>query len=93
MTLKVFSVFDSKAEGFLNPVFSQSLGVMVRSFTEAALDQGDPASGRPPHDFCKFAEDFTLFELGSFDQAKGVFDLHAAPKSIMLAIEAKREER
>ena len=65
MSVKVFSVFDCKAEAYMVPMFMQSRGVAIRSFGAAAADE--------KHDFSKYAEDYTLFELGEFDEATGQF--------------------
>lgn len=63
MKLKMFSIYDSKAEAFLQPFFSQTTGTAIRSFESAANEVG--------HDFNKYAGDYTLFELGEFDQESG----------------------
>ena len=63
MKLVVFAVLDTKAGAFLQPFFSLSRGVAIRQFTQAANDAG--------HDFCTFAGDFHLFEIGEFDQESG----------------------
>lgn len=64
MELMIYSVYDSKAEAFLQPFFAVSRGAAVRMFSDAAQDES--------HAFHKHAEDFTLFEVGRFDQVKGV---------------------
>jgi len=73
----VFSVYDSKANAFLQPFFAVSRGVAERSFFAAVMDQG--------HDFNRFAEDYTLFELGEFDEASAGFNMLETPKSVALA--------
>lgn len=81
MTKFVFSVFDSKAAVFMQPFFCVNRAVAVRSFKAAAQD--------PEHEFCKFAEDFTLFELGTFSEVDGLFSMHATPQSVVLAVSLK----
>lgn len=61
--MKIFTVFDSKAEAYLQPFFARTNGEAVRSFTEAANDSG--------HNFCKYSGDFTLFEIGEYDETTG----------------------
>lgn len=73
----IFSVFDSKAQAFLPPFFCVTRGVAVRNFRQAVLTAG--------HDFQRFASDYTLFELGEFDDASAKFDLKATPESVVLA--------
>lgn len=61
--MRIFTVYDSKAEGFLRPFFAPTAGVAKRSF-EAAANAVD-------HDFFRFAADYTLFEIGYFDEDTG----------------------
>ena len=70
----MFSVFDSKAEAFLPPMFFPTRGVAIRAFSQAAAD-GE-------HDFCKYPDDYSLFELGSFDPSTAVFACHVAPVNL-----------
>lgn len=85
MKLIVLSVYDSKAAAFLQPFFAQSRGVAIRSFAAAAELPADGRADATSHDFCKYPDDFSLFELGSFDQESAKFDLHSAPESLGLA--------
>lgn len=82
MILNVYSVYDSAAECYMQPFFLQSKGQAIRSFTDAVND--------PSHGFSKYPDDYTLFELGSYDDSKGTFMLLSAPKSIGVAVEFKR---
>jgi len=79
MILKVYTVYDSKAEAYLQPFFSQSKGVAIRSFQEAVRDEKSNIS--------KYPEDFTLFELGEYDDANSKFNLHNTPQSLGVAVE------
>lgn len=84
MLLKSFTVYDAKAEAYMQPFFTSTIGLAVRIFTEALND--------PNHQFNKYKADYTLFSLGSFDDAKGLFDT-AAPISIGNGLEfCKTEE-
>lgn len=80
----VFSVFDSKAEIFMQPFFAFTQGVALRSFAGACRD--------PEHEFSKFPEDFTLFELGAFDDSTGEFDCYPAPQSVVVGAVIKARE-
>lgn len=82
--LMIYSVYDSKAEAFLMPFFSQTQGVAVRSFISAIAEEGNP--------FRKFAEDYTLFELGEWDQGTAEFHQHESPKSVVGAWTVKAQE-
>lgn len=63
MKTKVYTVYDSKAESYLQPFFAQSNGAALRSFIEAINTAG--------HQFNKYAADFTLFEIGEYDHSTG----------------------
>lgn len=76
---KIYSVFDSKVGAYLQPMFFRSKGEAIRSFSTAVSDSA--------HDFNKYAEDFTLFELGEWDQEKGVLLPHPTALAVGKAIE------
>lgn len=64
MRHKVFAVFDSKAEAYLQPFFTYTAGQATRSFSDAVLDEG--------HQFHKHAGDYTLFQIGEYEDENGV---------------------
>ena len=76
MILKVFGIFDSKVEAYLPPFMMKSKGEAIRALSNHLAD--------PQHNFCKYAEDFTLFELGSWDDSNAKYDLLPTPHSIGL---------
>lgn len=78
MQQQIFSVFDSKAEAFLPPFYAPTPGVAMRSF-EAAANSAE-------HDFHKYAGDYMLFQLGSFEDSTGKFEIRDVPVSLGLAI-------
>jgi len=82
MILKVFGIYDSKAEAYLPPFMMKSKGEAIRALTSHVED--------PQHNFCKYCEDFTLFEFGSWDDSTGKYDLLPTPHSIAVLIELKR---
>lgn len=61
--LKIFSVYDSKAEAFVQPFFSPATGTAIRSFATACNDENT--------DIHRYAGDYTLFEIGEFDPSTG----------------------
>jgi hypothetical protein len=79
MILKVYSVYDSKAEAYLSPMYFQSKGQAVRSFTEVANDKTSAIG--------KYPEDFTLFEIGDFNDSTCKFFLYDTPYSLGVALE------
>lgn len=82
MFLKVYSIFDSKVEAFMQPFYCKSKGEAIRSITEAVND--------PKTSLSKYPEDFTLFELGSWDDSNCKFGLHSTPYSLGLLVEFKK---
>lgn len=61
--MKIFSVYDDKADAYTQPFFAPTSGVAIRQFAQAANDEG--------HEFSKHAADYTLFEIGEFDPQTG----------------------
>ncbi len=72
MILNVFAVYDSKAGYYSRPFMFQSRGEAIRAFTESANDAS--------HQFCKYAADFTLFQVGTYDDQTG---LHECVQEVM----------
>lgn len=83
MELKVFGIYDSKTEAYLQPFFAKTKGDALRSITSLVNDS--------QHNFSKFSADFTLFELGSFDDSNASFNLHHTPYSLGVFIEFKKD--
>lgn len=79
MIVKIFSVYDSKVEAYIQPFFMQSRGQAIRAFGDTAGDQTTNIGKHPA--------DFTLFELGEFDDSNASFVMHPTPISIGVAIE------
>ena len=73
MILKVFSIFDSKTNAFFPPICMKTVGEVERALTGHCND--------PEHNFCKYAEDYTLFELGSWNDENGKYSLLPTPVS------------
>ncbi len=71
-TCKVFSIFDSKADAFLQPFFSPTAATALRGFEKACQDETT--------DFHRFAGDYTLFEIGEWDQSEGTWVAHVNGK-------------
>lgn len=61
--MKIFSVYDDKADAFLPPFFFKTEAQALRAFAAAANEEG--------HDFQKHAADYTLFEIGDFSEQVG----------------------
>lgn len=79
MILKIFTVYDSKAEAFLPPFFQATKAMAQRVFETVAND--------PKHQFGAHPADYTLFEIGEFNDESAEIVPHKTPKNIGLAIE------
>lgn len=77
MILHAFAVYDTKAESFNAPYFTQTIGLALRGFEDMALD--------PNSVIAKHPEDYSLFQLGSYDMATGVFTQDKPPEAIAYA--------
>lgn len=84
MILRAFTVYDSKVEAYLRPFFMQTPAEAIRAFTETVNDGQSP--------FCKHPEDFTLFEVGTFDESTGFMQASDTLTSLGVAINFKAPE-
>lgn len=65
MKLKVFAVYDTAVGSYMQPFFMQSKGQAIRSWLDAVNDEKTQFNHHPA--------DFTLFELGEYDEDTGTF--------------------
>lgn len=63
--MKLFGVYDVKADHFSKPFFDESTANAIRGFEVVCNQDGTP--------FNQFPDDFRLYELGSFDRQTGEF--------------------
>lgn len=63
MIIKIFSVYDHKVEAFLQPFFSPTVPSALRSLTEVVNDVN--------HTFHKHSNDYSVFDLGDFNDGTG----------------------
>lgn len=77
----VYSVFDSKVQAYASPFQMRTKAEAIRGWTEVAND--------PSTTVCKHSEDFSLMELGEYDESTGQFSNHPAPINLGLAAQYK----
>ena len=65
MKQNIFTIYDSKANAYLTPFFLHKDGMALRVFTDCVNDT--------QHQFGKHPEDYTLFNIGSWDDEKAKF--------------------
>ena len=63
MKLLVFSVFDSKAAVFGQPIFVNTRGAAIRSFSDAV--------NKPDSPLARHAADYSLYQIGEYDDGTG----------------------
>lgn len=63
MKHKVFSVFDAAAGAYLQPFFTPTVGTAIRAIRACLEDSNHP--------FVRSPGDYTLFEIGEFDDQNG----------------------
>lgn len=64
MILQIFSIFDQAAQAYLPPFFLPSKGLAIRGFSDTCNDPNSNINRHPA--------DFTLFQIGTYDDATGV---------------------
>lgn len=78
--LKMFSCYDSKIGVWMNPMVFQHVGQAERTWIEICT-QKDSLPGKHP-------VDFTLFQIGEFDDESGVVTSLSAPVQVMSGVAA-----
>jgi len=76
---KVFAIYDCKAKAFLTPFFARNSAIALRMFERGANEENT--------DFHRFAADYTLFEIGEWNETEGELLMYQAKVSLGVAIE------
>lgn len=84
MNQVICSIRDSKAEAWLAPMTFQSQAAAVRAFQDAVNSRDHQMAAHP--------EDYTLFELGTFDERTGRIVLGASAQSLALGANLVRND-
>ena len=85
MILKIFSIYDSKAEAYNSPFYMQTQSLAIRAFTDEANNL-DSQIGKHP-------ADFTLFYMGEYDDHTASFNLEDTKISLGVASEFVGKEQ
>lgn len=83
--MKIFEIYDSKADVYWTPRFDISTGSALRGFADAANGVTDAAG--QPNALAAHPEDYTLFEVGEWEAQGGIWKLHPAKIALGVAIE------
>ena len=82
--MKIFTIFDSKVESYSVPFFQPHVGHAIRQFTDLVND--------PKTSVGKYPEDYTLFEIGEYDEVTGKITQYDANKSLGCAVEFVKKQ-
>lgn len=88
MLMSVFTVRDSASQLFGRPFYCINMGHAHRGFSDQV---NTPVLDGQQNDLFAHPDDFELFELGTFDDATGLFVLHEAPRSVCTAKSVKKQ--
>lgn len=83
MKLKIFTVYDSKIETYMQPFFMQSKGAALRAWSDTVADETTQ--------FAKHPGDYTLFEIGEYDDEKATLTNYDVKINLGTALEHKRQ--
>lgn len=84
MISKVFTVWDAKAEAYASPFVAQTVGLATRTFEDLV--------NTPDHQFCKYPDDYSLVEIGEYDDSTGRITPHENFRELGKAREYKKAE-
>ncbi len=77
MKLLAFTIYDEKAECFAHPFFVSAIGIATRMLATWTQNPETMISKHP--------EDFTLYQVGTWNDAEAKFDNLGTPKFIAKA--------
>lgn len=69
MEMKMFAIYDSKTEVYTKPFFCLTMGEALRTFEDAINGERSP--------FRAHAADYTLFNIGIYDDATAIVEATA----------------
>lgn len=84
LKIKLFTVYDSKAESYDPPFFAKTTAEGMRSF-EIGCNSPQTAMYQAP-------EDFTFFEIGEFELATGEIHPYKNLKNLGMATNFKKQQ-
>lgn len=81
----VFTVYDVKAEAYLRPFFVPTRGIATRTFENEVLNPESLMYNNP--------EDYTLFEIASFDDDNATFVPLVPPAAVLTGLQVLAKSR
>ena len=82
MKLKIYTIYDQKAEAYLPPFYMQNNQMAVRALSDSVNNE--------EHQFGKYPEDYTLYTLGEFDDSTSIIkQFKESPMLVMTCLSLK----
>lgn len=79
---KMYTVHDGKAAFYSPPFYARTNAEAIRTFTQAVND--------PNHEIGRNYADFSLFELGAFDEQTGLLSVLKSPAILGNGVDFKQ---
>ncbi len=79
----IFTVYDEKADAYLPTFVMHSQPMARRTFADMVADEKTHAFGRHP-------EDYTLYEIGLFDDLAGAVEPYESKKCVCTGLEVRQ---
>lgn len=83
MKMQVCALYDAASGVYAKPIFTQSTGVAIRSFTDEVNRKHEENA------IFNHPEDFALYHLGSYEDTSGEFKCLEKPLRLVTANEVK----
>lgn len=77
--MKIFTIYDSKAEAYLQPFFSPTKATATRDFQQAAQDEKSA--------FHTHAADYTLMQIGAWNEQTGTLSVDETKSNLGTALD------
>lgn len=84
-SLRLFSVYDSAVQAFMNPFFADHKANAIRSFQKIVNEHSSDNM------IAAHPDQFVLFELGEFNRTTGEFISHNPPLTLGNGVEYVRQ--
>lgn len=81
---KLFQIYDSKSETWVYPTPHPARGQAIRSFSDGVNDHRTPNNVLAAH-----PADFTLFEVGEYDDRTGIVSMYESRISVVNGLDVK----
>lgn len=79
MLKKMFTVYDSASKTYMTPFFMNTTGEAIRAFEDTTRDENSLIAKHPA--------DYTLFEIGTYEDTAALFTHQDAPINLGCAVE------